>query len=208
MLHTRVAWSVRSRRIGRRFEGEKIMLGLFFGTLCLLALVATLRRRRFARFAFAQGFHGYGHGPFGWRGHGHGHGYGYDHGHGHGGYGMRGSGRGHRARRFLFELLDTTPGQEKVITQAADNVLAGMDGAGDELQAARKDLAAAIGGDVLDEAALRAAFDRGLAVAQKLATELTQVLPAVHGALDGEQRKRLAEAIAEGRRGLRARQWF
>ena len=175
------------------------MFGLFFGTLCLLALIATLRRRRFAHFAFAHGY-GYGHGPFGWRGHGHGHGDGYG-----GGYGP---GRAHRARRFLFEVLDTTPGQEKVIKQAADNVLDAMDGAGDELQAARKDLAAAIGGDVLDEAALRAALDRALAVAQKATTELTQVLPAVHGALDGQQRKRLAELIAEGRRGLRARHWF
>jgi uncharacterized membrane protein len=105
-------------------------------------------------------------------------------------------------------MLDTTPGQEKVIAQAADNVLDAMDGAGDELQAARKDLAAAIGGDVLDEAALRAALDRALAVAQKATTELTQVLPAVHAALDGQQRKRLAELIAEGRRGLRARHWF
>jgi Spy/CpxP family protein refolding chaperone len=179
------------------------MLGLFFGTLCLIALIATVRRRRFAHYAFARGF-GYGHGPFGW----HGHGYGHGHGHGHGYGGGYGPGRGHRARRFVFEMLDTTPGQEKVIVQAADNVLDAMDGAGDELQAARKELAAAIGGDVLDEAALRAALDRALAVAQKAATELTQVLPSVHAALDGQQRKRLAELIAEGRRGLRARHWF
>lgn len=176
------------------------MFGLFFGTLCLLGLIAMMRRRHFAHYAFAHGL-GYGHGPFGWRGHGHGYGYGH-------GYGGHGPGRAHRARRFLFEVLDTTPGQEKVIKQAADNVLDAMDGAGDELQAARKDLAAALGGDVLDEAALRAAIDRALAVVQKAATELTQVLPAVHGALDGQQRKRLAELIAEGRRGLRARHWF
>lgn len=175
------------------------MLGLFFGTLCLIALIATLRRRRFAHYAFAHRY-GYGHGPFGWHGHGHGYGHGYG--------GRYAPGRGHRARRLLFEVLDTTPGQEKVIAQAADNVLDAMDGAGDELQAARKELAAAIGGDVLDEAALRAALDRALGVAQKATTELTQVLPAVHAALDGQQRKRLAELIAEGRRGLRARHWF
>jgi hypothetical protein len=178
------------------------MFGLFFGTLCLIALFATLRRRRLWGHAFAHGWSGYGPGPFAWGGHGPGYG------HGHHGYGGHGPGRGRRARRFVFEVLDTTPGQEKVIMQAADNVLDAMDGAGDELLAARKDLAAAIGGDVLDEAALRAAFDRALAVAQKAATELTQVLPAVHGALDGQQRKRLAELIVEGRRGLRARHWF
>jgi Spy/CpxP family protein refolding chaperone len=183
------------------------MLGLFFGTLCLVALIATLRRRRFAHYAFAHGYgHGFGHGPFGWgwRGHG-GPGYG---GYGHHGHHGHGPGRAHWARRFVFEVLDTTPGQEKVIMQAVDNVLTGMDGTGDELDAARKELAAAIGGDVLDEAALRAALDRALAVVQKAATELTQVVPAVHGALDGEQRKRLAELIAEGRRGFRARRWF
>jgi uncharacterized membrane protein len=183
------------------------MFGLFFGTLCLLALIATLRRRRFARFAFA---HGYGHGfggpfawgnPFAWGTWGHGYG-------GGPGFGMHGPRRGRHARRFLLEWLDTTPGQEKVIAQALRNVGSGMDGAYDELVAARKELATAIGGDLFDEAALRAALDRALGVVQKLATELTQVLPEVHSALDGEQRKRLAELVVEGRRGFRPRQWF
>ena len=178
------------------------MFGLFFGTLCLLALIATLRRRRFAHLVFAHGpGFGYG-GPFGWGGFGHGHGYGAGHGFGHG------PRRGRHARRFLVEWLDTTPGQEKVIAQAIHNVTAGMDGAYDELAAARKEVAAALGGDVFDEAALRAGLDRGLGVAQKLTTELSQVLPEVHSVLDGEQRKRLAELIAEGRRGFRRRDWF
>jgi hypothetical protein len=180
------------------------MFGLFIGTLCLLALIATVRRRRFAYLAFGHryGF-AYG-GPFASRWPGYGYGRGHGHGYGHGG-GFR---RGGHARRFVFEWLDTTPGQEKVIAQAAENVRSGMDGSFDELATARKELAIALGGDVLDESALRAALDRAIGVAQKLATELTQVLPSVHSALDGEQRKRLAELIAEGRRGFRARDWL
>src|SRR5262249_41371548 len=143
-------------------QRRKDMFGLFVGTLCLLALIATVRRRRFANYMFAHGYGpGLGYGPFGWggwrgygRGFGHGHGFGRGHGHGYG--------RGHHARRFLFEWLDTTPGQEKVIKQAADNVRQGMEGAFDELAAARKDLAVAIGGDVLDESAMRAAVDRAV----------------------------------------------
>lgn len=176
------------------------MFGLIVGTLCLIALIATLRRRRYGRFALG---HAYGYGPMafgpGFMGHGFGlHG---PRGYGYGGYGHRGG----RGPRFLFELLDTTPGQEKVIAEARDGLRARMKGSREELLAARKDLAAAVGGDLFDAATLEAALGRGLAVAQKATHELAQVLPAVLAALDGEQRKRLAELIAEGRgwrRGL------
>jgi uncharacterized membrane protein len=68
---------------------------------------------------------------------------------------------------------------------------------------ARKELAAAVGRDVIDGAALDAAVARHKAVLEKLGPELTQTLISVHEVLDGAQRKQLAELIAEGHRGLR-----
>jgi Spy/CpxP family protein refolding chaperone len=172
-------------------QGETTMLGLVLGTLCLIALIATLRRRHH-RLLFAHGHTG-GHGH--WRGPYAGFGYGqpwlgY-------GRGSRGGRRGGFARAF-FERLDTTPGQEKAIGQALDTVREQMRGARDELSAARKSLATAIGGDVIDGAALDAALGQQKSLVDKLGQSVTQALLSVHEALDGEQRKRLAELIAQG----------
>jgi Spy/CpxP family protein refolding chaperone len=168
------------------------MLGLVFGTLCLIALIATLRRRHYHRFMFAHGHVGgrehwrgpypdFGYGPP-WLGYGH---------------GPRGGRRGGFVRAF-FERLDTTPGQEKAIGQALDAAREQLRGARDELSAARKSLATAFGGDVIDGAALDAALGQQKALVDKLGQAVTQGLLSVHEALDGEQRKQLAELIANG----------
>jgi Spy/CpxP family protein refolding chaperone len=173
-------------------EGEIIMLGLVLGTLCLIALIATLRRRHHHRFMFAHGHVGrrsYWHDPLA------------DHGHGPPwlgyGHGPRGGRHGWFARAF-FERLDTTPGQEKTIGQALDTVREQMRGARDELRAARKTLATAVGGDVIDGAALDAALGQQKSLVDKLGQSVTQALLSVHEALDGDQRKQLAELIANG----------
>ena len=170
------------------------MFGFIIGTLCLFALIGTLRRHRYRHLMFAYGApYGFAGGPFF-----HDHAqedFGYGRGRRWGGYG-RGRARG--VGRALFAHLDTTPGQEKAIAQAVGALRDHMDGTRDELQAARKQIAAALGGDVLDAAALEAALTRGQAVAQTLAREVSQLLSEVHAALDGEQRKQLAELIADG----------
>jgi Spy/CpxP family protein refolding chaperone len=168
------------------------MLGLVLGTLCLIALIATLRRRRHHRFMFAHGHMGgpgYFRGPYAdsshgppWLGYGH---------------GSRGGRRGGFVRAF-FERLDTTPGQEKAIGQALDTAREQMRGARDELSTARKTLATAIGGDVIDGAALDAALVQQKSLVDKVGQSVTQALLSVHEALDGEQRKQLAELIANG----------
>jgi Spy/CpxP family protein refolding chaperone len=169
------------------------MFGFIFGTLCLIALFAALRRRRYARYGMAR----YGCGP----GHGRGYGYGYA-------YAPVPHRRGGRwlATRWLFEHLDTTPGQEKAIRKTLDELRERLVSGRDELQTARKEVAQAVGGDVLDETALKAASDRVEGLFDKTRSELGQALLEVHAALDGPQRKALAEMIADGfpryRRGL------
>jgi uncharacterized membrane protein len=73
-----------------------------------------------------------------------------------------------------------------------------MSGGRQELAAARKELAQALGGDVLDQNALNAALARVEGLFGKARVELNQALTDVHSALDGRQRKALAELIADG----------
>lgn len=170
------------------------MLGLVLGTLCLIALLATLRRRHHHRFMFTHGHFGgrgrwsppdagFGYGPL-WLHYGYGHGPRIGR---HGGF-----------VRAFFERLDTTPGQEKAIGQALDTVRAQMRGTRDALSAARTALATAIGGDVIDGAALDSALGQQKSLVDRLGQTVTQALLSVHEALDGEQRKQLAELIANG----------
>lgn len=158
------------------------MFGLIVGTLCLFALIATLRARRYAYYA-----------PFGyWRhAYGHGHDYGYFH---HGG------GRRQRRRyavRWMFEQLDTTPGQEKAILKSIEDLREQLSGSRGELHEARKELAQALGGDVLDQAALNAALSRVDGVVDRSRDEFVAAVTQIHAALDGKQRKQLAELIAD-----------
>jgi hypothetical protein len=158
------------------------MFGLIIGTLCLFALIATLRGRHHGYFV-PYGYHRH------WRG-------GY---HGYadypGGSGRRGSRR--FAARWLFEQLDTTPGQEKAIMKSLETLQEQLATGRGELGAARKELAQALGGDVLDQSALTSALSKVEGLFDKARTELIHSLTEVHTALDGKQRKLLAELIAD-----------
>jgi hypothetical protein len=125
------------------------MFGLIIGTLCLFALIATLRGRHHGYFV-----------PFGYRRYGHhgpyAHGY-YPRGDYAGARGYRGS-RGRFAARWLFEQLDTTPGQEKAILKSFETLQEHLASGRSELGAAKKELAEALGGDVLDQSALTGAL--------------------------------------------------
>lgn len=160
------------------------MFGLFFGMVCLFLLIATVRRRHYA---YGLGWGG----GWGWGNH-------YRHHH----YGYPPWGHRHARRRFvirsLFEQLDTTPGQEKAIVKSIGTLTDHMASSREELADVRKQVAQALGGDVLDESALTAALDRVEGLIQKAKLELAQALQEVHSSLDGPQRKLLAEIIAEG----------
>lgn len=163
------------------------MIGFLIGTACLIGLVKTLRYgRRWGGgrhgFAFAGG--------------------------GCGGGGCGGGGWGGRARggpfsrrgaaRFLFELLDTTPGQEKVILSAMDGVRTAGEGAHEELRSARREAAQAMRGDVLDDSALRAASAKLGVAGEAFRESITHALAQIHEVLEPDQRRRLAELITDG----------
>lgn len=168
------------------------MIGFLIGTVCLIGLVKVLRAGRWGR----HGYGGYGGHGCGGRGFGHGHGW---HGRGRfGGGGWRGFGRG-AFLRGVFEELETTPGQEKVIMQAVE-----------ELQTAFQKLRPASKGLTDLAAALRAeSFDEGSAAKFSVEAEETfgsvktavlDALRKVHEVLDARQRAILADFLE--RRGM------
>lgn len=196
------------------------MLGFFIGTACLIGLVSTLRRGRChgalgcGAGPWGYGRHGYGQGPFSAHGacpsgdeppsarrcspsgcHA-GHSYGFG---GAGGYprGYR-EGAGRWILRPLFERLDATPGQERVIITAFEALKAQRESVRDAVRATGTDAARAFRGESLDETHLGEAFakqDAALEAAQKA---LFDALNSVHQALDPEQRRVLADWMERG----------
>ena len=144
------------------------MIGFLVGTACLIGLVATLRRGR------------------GWRGRWHGRGGRY------GGWGAR------AALRELFERLDTSPGQEKVIAGALESLWKTKREVGEEFIQTRRDVARAMQGELFDEVALNDAFTRQDALLAKLRESVKVSLASVHEALDDRQRKTAASLLEGG----------
>lgn len=122
--------------------------------------------------------------------------------------------RGARRRRFfggfgpgrhgswmtyrLFEALDTTPGQERVIRNVRDDFFSQVSDLKEGLHASRSDVARAVRSDSFDEGAMQDAFSRqeeGIAKIRKAASE---ALAKVHDVLDDKQRRRLAELLENG----------
>lgn len=167
------------------------MFGFFIGTVCLVLLFAHLRRRHYYAAYGPWGGddydwpHGFGRGGFG-RG-----------GFWHGGHGFRGGHRRYLARRVLLHL-DTTPGQEKAIRNAVETLRSNLMDGRSELSAVRRDVAQAFGGDVFDEQAINAAIAKQEAFVSRARGEIIAAMREVHEALDGRQRRQLAEWIAGG----------
>jgi hypothetical protein len=98
----------------------------------------------------------------------------------------------------LFRRLDTTPGREKAIRGLLDQLGASLGDARSEFMGARRQLAAALEGE-LDGPALDAAFTRNGELFSKLSAELKAALRSLHDTLDRDQRKLLAELLSQGR---------
>jgi hypothetical protein len=188
------------------------MFGFVIGALSLFGLVKVLQAgrslRSYGRMGGACGWGGHHHG--GWSGWSHRHG-GWDHhGGGHPGHGHRlhhgwsGEDRGgfwDRGRfglRWVFELLDTTPGQEKVIRRAFDEVRGSLDTARDELDATRRAIAAAVRAGRIDETQMGELYARHDEKLRAVRSTFFGALAKVTEALDEDQRTRLADLLDRG----------
>lgn len=115
------------------------------------------------------------------------------------GHGRRGYGGPRRwMMRRLFEHLDTTPGQEKVIAGAVDDAERKMWAAREELFRGRAAYAKAMRGEHFEGAAVDAAFETQQAAVDELKKAVKEGMAAVHEALTAEQRARLADLVEFG----------
>ena len=151
------------------------MFGPIFGAACVLGLGILFARRR-----HHFHHHGYGHGR-----------------------GCDGRGRGGRWRRYglryVLERLDTTPGQEKAILGAVDDLRDRADAAREGLDETRQSVAAALREERLDEHAFAGLFDGHLTRLEALRDDAARAAAAIHEALTPKQRGRLADLVGSGR---------
>lgn len=174
------------------------MFGFFFGTACLIGFVVTLAR---ARRAYGYGGCGPGRHGFGGRG-GFGH-----HGWGDGGRGgwdedgPRRSRRGSWFLRGLFEQLETTPGQERVIVDAVDELREAARKVRGEGRQTLEDVGKSMKSPVFDEALFGDLFSRHDIALEGLRKAFVGAAAKIHEALDERQRERFARLLSSGRFG-------
>ena len=177
------------------------MFGFLIGTVCLIGLIKVLRggfRRRW-------GYGGYG-GGCGWSGGSCGGGGGYRDSGGHhdqwgghdGGYDRWGDRGGPFWMRGLFQRLRTSPGQEKVIRDAFDELRRAASELRDEGRHSRNDVAKAVRSPSFDETVMGELFARHDTHLEKMRKEAVGAIGKVHAVLDDRQREILAEIIERG----------
>jgi hypothetical protein len=170
------------------------MLGFLIGTVCLIGLVKVIRMGRGGHCGgggCGRGWHGRG----GW-----GRGWGRHHGGGWGGWGGDAGFRGGSGffLRGIFERLDTTPGQEKVIKEAVEEIFGATRTLRGELEQTRRDIASAVRSGTVDEVAMGELFARHDDKLRELRKAVIGSLSKVNEALDEDQRKRLADLLERG----------
>ncbi|MCE9667854.1 periplasmic heavy metal sensor [Myxococcus stipitatus] len=109
---------------------------------------------------------------------------------GHGGWRFR--------LRWLFERLDTSPGQEKVLIRAAEEVFEAFAKVRDEAGPSRTTVATALRGEHFDGGAVREMFTRHDAALEEARRVFQGALAQVHEALDPRQRRELADLLEHG----------
>jgi heavy-metal resistance protein len=150
------------------------MFGFIFGTACLIGLVKLARRG------------------------GCGGGYGYYGGHGHWGRGFRGGGPQSWMLRGLSYRIGATPGQEKVIAEAFENIRTAFSKIHDEKDKARRDVATAFKQETFDHGPMKDAFTRADGILEEIQRTILVELSKVHEALNPEQRKQVADLLENG----------
>ncbi|MDB4954342.1 MAG: hypothetical protein JWO36_1911 [Myxococcales bacterium] len=153
-----------------------------------LALALGLGALGFAAMRRARRCHG---GGYGWHGGWHGH-------HGYGGHGWHGGGFGRRGLYMLFSRIDASPAQERAIIAEVDRLKERVQGARIGLKDSRGDLAAAVRGPSLDDAALGGVLGRVDAATGEARAAVIEALRNIHAVLDAKQREQLADLLDHG----------
>jgi len=156
------------------------MFGFLIGTACLIGLIWTLKRGH--RFGGGCGHRSWHRG--GWHGE------------------SRHEGRGGFGRnaflRWVYEHLDTTPGQERVMKSAVDDFMERARAARRDVEDSRRDVARAMKSESFDAESLGEAFAKHDSAITALRNAGVEGLAKIHEALDEKQRARLAELIESG----------
>jgi len=155
-----------------------ICLAIFVG---ILAAIAFRKARRYHHGYYACGgyAHGY-HGHYGWHG-----------------------GGGRWPLYAVLRRIDASPAQERAIIAEVDALKSKLHNAKGSMKDARGDLAAAVRGPVLDDAALGAVLGRVDGATADARGAVVDALRNIHGLLDDKQREQLATLLDNGwwRRG-------
>jgi Spy/CpxP family protein refolding chaperone len=117
------------------------------------------------------------------------------------GWGHEGGWRGVGPRWFLrslFERLETTPGQEKAIVAALDELRENRRVIREEMHQTREDVARVVAGGLVDDGALEETFHRHDRLAAQLRVAFVEALRKVTEPLDEGQRKKVARFLEEG----------
>ena len=108
-----------------------------------------------------------------------------------------------RWMRALFHRLDTTPGQEREIRAAIEDLVDRVRDAGAQARRTRENLARAVASPAFDEGAYEATSARLDATATQAKDAMRGALVRIHGVLDDRQRARLASLLEHGFWGAR-----
>jgi Heavy-metal resistance len=120
-------------------------------------------------------------------------GYGY-----HGHHGSWRHARGRMMLHALFSRIDASPAQERAIIAEVEKLQERVRGAKGGLSDARGDLAAALRGPVLDDAALGAVVGRVDTATGEARAAVLDALRGIHGVLDDRQRAQVADLLDRG----------
>jgi Spy/CpxP family protein refolding chaperone len=172
------------------------MVGFIIGAVCAVGLIKVLRHRRRWHARFGQG--------------------GYGCGHGYGGYGWddgpqsrdeRWGGRWRWFLRGIFERLGTTPGQEKAIAAALEELRSNREALRAEARQSREDLARVVAAGLVDDAALEETFARHDRLLAQLRVSFVEAVKKAVEGLDEAQRGKVADLLRRGG-GFRERAWL
>jgi uncharacterized membrane protein len=97
-----------------------------------------------------------------------------------------------------FAEIDASPAQERVIAGELDKLRTALWAARRDVRATRGDLAAALRGPVIDDAALGVALGRLDAATASIRAQAIEAMRTIHAALDDGQRARLADWLEHG----------